>query len=190
MYDKMFQATGGARMGMRARASQNGKLARTEGGTDGVGGGKKHDELVATIAIKTEPASDAAAQAVVKIESKTSKKRKKGTVAAAPGAVNGAEVQARDPADETGEDVALANKTKRKRQEEGGETKAEDAEVVAKAERKRERLKAKKAKRTDRAKMCAEEGNETADVKEDGGVVVVGKKTSKKKKKRTSAKGG
>ncbi|CAM9909790.1 unnamed protein product, partial [Ascophyllum nodosum] len=34
MYDKMFKATGGARMGMRARAAQNGKLARTEGGID------------------------------------------------------------------------------------------------------------------------------------------------------------
>ncbi|CAM9614656.1 unnamed protein product [Discosporangium mesarthrocarpum] len=39
MYDQMFRATGGARMGMRARASQKGKWLRTEGGDGGAEGG-------------------------------------------------------------------------------------------------------------------------------------------------------
>ncbi|CAM9460556.1 unnamed protein product [Choristocarpus tenellus] len=36
MYDQMFQATGGARMGMRARASQKGKWSRTESNNAGL----------------------------------------------------------------------------------------------------------------------------------------------------------
>ena len=35
-YDELFAATGGARLGMRARASQKGKIMRTEGGTSTV----------------------------------------------------------------------------------------------------------------------------------------------------------
>lgn len=30
-FDELFEATGGARLGMRARANQKGKIARTEG---------------------------------------------------------------------------------------------------------------------------------------------------------------
>lgn len=63
MYAKMFEATGGARMGMRARAPQNGKLARTEGGDDG------------TKALSEKSAGDETGD----IDSRTSKKRKRDT---------------------------------------------------------------------------------------------------------------
>ena len=55
MYDKMFKATGGARMGMRARASQNGKLARTEGGHGGAGDVGTPGDNVTKDAVKDEP---------------------------------------------------------------------------------------------------------------------------------------
>eukprot|EP00752_Nemacystus_decipiens_P007417 g6631.t1 len=157
MYNKMFKATGGARMGMRARASQNGKLARTEGGKDGA------DATPPTTTANQEP------------QNFGGHKRKR-----AGDADGGAPAQA--PAGAEG--VVVKQEKVLVERAESGES--EESRASAKAERKRERSEAKKAKRAGKAARQekaakaagGEEGGEEArSDKEEG-------KARKKKKKR------
>lgn len=163
MYEKMFKATGGARMGMRARASQNGKLARTEGGKDGAG-----------------PAPPEAANGSIKNEGQAlaSHKRKR-TGDIWPGSVDEVVVKQ--------EKMSVEKRLVEK--EAGGEVEA--SEVNAKVQRKRERSEAKKAKRS--GKAAQEEKANAADGVQQGndteGEAVAGKekeKSRKKKKKRAA----
>lgn len=170
MYEKMFKATGGARMGMRARASQNGKLARTEGGKDGAG-----------------PAPPTAANGFVKTEggalASCKRKRAGDTEEAAaeqwPGSVDEVVVkQEKAPGDK-----------REVEKDEGGEV--VEPEVSNKVERKRERSEAKKAKRASKAaqeeKAKAAHGVQNRNDAE--GEATPGKekeKTRKKKKKRAA----
>lgn len=148
MYDKMFKATGGARMGMRARASQNGKLARTEGDDNG-------SNAVPTEDVKSE-------------------ERKR------PAEANGDAEKAIDS-----QEAAVAVKMekplgKKRRRKTWGE--GEEDATVAKAERKRDRLAAKKAKKEDTVMAEVVVGNGVARVKDEG--VGQEKATKKKNKKR------
>lgn len=160
MYDKMFKATGGARMGMRARASQNGKLARTEGGKDGA------DAAPPTTASQGG-------------QSVGSHKRKR-----ADDAEGGAEAQVPASAESV---VVKQEKTpgeaKTAVKQEGGEESAEP-KTSAKAERKRERSEAKKAKRA-----AKEEGAKTPSGVEDGEAISGKEEKARKKKKKRAGKG-
>lgn len=151
MYDKMFKATGGARMGMRARASQNGKLARTEGDDNG-------SNAVPTEDIKSE-------------------ERKR------PAEANGDDEKAIDSQEAT---VAIKMEKpfgKKRRRKTWGE--GEKDATVAKAERKRDRLAAKKVKKEDTVMAEVVVGNGVASVKDEG---VGQEKAIKKKKKKRAGK--
>lgn len=123
MYGKMFKATGGARMGMRARASQNGKLARTEGGHDGVGGTES-----ATGAV--EPGDGE--------KSPRSQKRKRATEAVSNG-MGFVTVK---------QEMGAIKKERKRNSDSSSEN---SGGLSAKAERKREKSESKKAKRADKA---------------------------------------
>eukprot|EP00903_Cladosiphon_okamuranus_P008250 g7941.t1 len=136
MYDKMFKATGGARMGMRARASQNGKLARTEGCADGCA-----DATPPTTVTPQE------AQQSGNHKRKRAAAYSDGAAAAqALAGVDGVVVEQKAPSE--------AAKTVVK-QEWGGES--EEPRTSSKAERKRERSEAKKAKKAGKAVKVKEE---------------------------------
>lgn len=171
MYDKMFKATGGARMGMRARASQNGKLARTEGGHDGAGGDDGGDssknEIVegSLVAVKEE-----------KISALSHKRKRARVDAEADSSEQQQQPRIRVKQEKTSEkDVKQEAFVEGVKQELGEEV------VAPKAERKRERSEAKKAKRaTEKKAKGAPDGGGDGDG-EKGGDVKARKKSSRKK---------
>lgn len=162
MYDKMFKATGGARMGMRARASQNGKLARTEGGVDGADGAPP------ATAVKQEG------------QRLGSHKRKRAVdtdgVAAAQVPASAEEVVVKQ------EKASSAAKTVAK-QEAGGEPKAPNAGT--KAERKRER----EAKKANKQAGKGEKKEEEQEEGENGQARSEKEEKARKKKKKRGGKG-
>lgn len=167
MYEKMFKATGGARMGMRARASQNGKLARTEGGKDGAG-----------------PTPPAAANGSIENEGLALASHKRKRAGDAEGVAG---EQWPGNADEV---VVKKEKTSGEKRvvkkEQGGEV--EEPGVSVKAERKRERSEAKKAKRA--GKVTQEEKTKAANGVQhgnDAGEEVAGKEKEKSRKKKKRA---
>lgn len=171
MYEKMFKATGGARMGMRARASQNGKLARTEGGKDGAG-----------------PAPPTAANGSIKSEGRVLASHKRKRAGDTEGV---AAEQLPGSADTVVVKQEKMSGEKRVAKTEGG-GKAEEPEVSALVERKRERSKAKKAKRAGKAAQeeKAEAANGVQDENDAAEQAAPGKDKSKsrKKKKKRAAK--
>ncbi|CAN0055314.1 unnamed protein product [Laminaria digitata] len=180
MYDKMFKATGGARMGMRARASQNGKLARTEGGHDGTGDDEPKDG--------TGSRTGAAGEA---LEGSTSRKRRR--------AAAGADVVKKE--ETLGAEVKREENTSGDKKvtgvgEEGGGEGGVEVEATSKAERRRQRSEAKKAKRANKAvkeegadECAANSGSETqasVPARGEGEEEGEGKARKKKKKKRAA----
>lgn len=170
MYDKMFKATGGARMGMRARASQNGKLARTEGGEDGAGG-----------------APNDSGNGAIKVEGglgSTGHKRKR-TVGMAggssgreePDGVAGVVVKEEKV---SGGGKAVADK--------GVKQETEALEASIKVERKRARSASKKAKRADKVakeeEALAGEANSGDDDVQGGDAAASEKEQEKARRKR------
>ena len=219
MYDKMFKATGGARMGMRARASQNGKLARTEGGQDGAGGVCNADDNATEDAVKDEPraarrspfgATDEA------LEGPTSRKRRRAvgadagregkeqsSVAAAEGVTVKKEKSLRAEVKKektSGVEVKKEKKSGDKKvagvREEGVGDGGAEVEATSKAERRRQRSEAKKAKRANQA--VKEEGSEEGAADSDSETQALvpvpargeggGKGKARKKKKKRAAK--
>lgn len=123
-------------MGMRARASQNGKLARTEGGPDGIGGGRETDTTKAIV--KTEKGADSAnghpeANAVVTIEKADVNEQKVRVKLEKVKLEKGVENEAQG---EKEGGVALPVKKKRKRKD---VALGEEVAVCAKMERTREK---------------------------------------------------
>lgn len=176
MYDKMFKATGGARMGMRARASQNGKLARTEGGQDGAGG-----DYGTKVAVKDEPKDARRSPFETKreaLEGPASRKRRRaaeagageegGEESSAVAATEGVKVKKEKilPVEVKKEKKSVVEVKKEKKSgdkkvpgegEEGRGEGGAEVEPASKAERRRQRSEAKKAKRANKA--AKEEGS-------------------------------
>ncbi|CAN0479264.1 unnamed protein product [Ectocarpus sp. 12 AP-2014] len=176
MYDKMFKATGGARMGMRARASQNGKLSRTEGGQDGTGGG--------TPSTAPNGSINGAIGGEGQGSSSHKRKRSTGTEEVETDELPKVVVK-REKTTTTGEETtAVAAK---------GVGEAKKADSSTKAERKRERSEAKKAKRAAKAAQN-EEARVPVAVKreenvEEGGASGKEKEKARKKKQKRAKKG-
>lgn len=166
MYDKMFKATGGARMGMRARASQNGKLARTEGDHNAAG-------------------SDITTGTTNGTLETTSHKRKRDPTTS---------THAGEPPASAGVVKVKQEKTpstEKRRDGEGGTEGDAGASCSSKADRKLERSEAKKAKRADKAVKVEKRLDSDVNCEKAEGESAQGEeKTRKKKKKKRAEKEG
>lgn len=164
-------------MGMRARTSQNGKLARTEGGTGEVGGDKKSPTNLENGDANAN--GEAHPNAVGKVEEVHVKEEKIGVKLEKAKAEKIADA---DKGKEEGAVPAAAKKKRKRKDATEGEELAADAD--RKAERKREKSETKKAKRAEKAlKKEAKGGEDGGDDVIEGATV---EKARKKKKKRKS----
>lgn len=137
MYHKMFIATGGARMGMRARAAQNGKLARTEGGVSTTGSDSTEDAAQSTVEI---------------LEERRKRKQAKKT--------GGADGQERDPGPDTIEEKEVVEsetpvKKRRKIVQTSEGDLGEGSEMTDDGTRSKTQKKRSKAKKSDRCDKAA-----------------------------------
>eukprot|EP00904_Undaria_pinnatifida_P001899 jgi/Undpi1/1170/HiC_scaffold_10.g04632.m1 len=209
MYNKMFKATGGARMGMRARASQNGKLARTEGGHDGAGDngiGNAHSTEAAVKDEKKEIVCPIGAAGGALEESSSRKRRR--LVGADVGVehssrdgglkgVKGVKVKKEKTSGDKGVEGVEVKKEKtsgdKKVAGEGGGEGGGEVEATSKAERRRLKSEAKKAKRANKAAKEEEsveggadsnsETQESVLIRGGGGAEAEGKARKKKNKR-------
>jgi Pin2-interacting protein X1 len=129
-FEELFAATGGARLGMRARANQTGKLKRTE---QGAGPGSAAaivaaGPAAAITAIAAATSAETATEAATEIATSTKKSN-----------VSAAQLEEEEPV------ILKEGKSKRKRQEESEED--EETSAVAEKERKREKKARKEEKK-------------------------------------------